>query len=450
MPEIHPQVESFASLKVIGLGGGGGNAIQRMIEAEINGVDFIAVNTDAQDLHHSNAPEKIHIGKNVTRGLGAGMDPDLGRQAAEENKEDIESSMEGADMVFLVGGLGGGTASGSIPVVAEMARQSGALTVGVVTKPFTFEGNQRSNISMDSLEELEGNVDTLITIPNDRILNLIDSKTTLEEAFRMVDNVLLRAVQGIADLITLPGIINVDFADVRAIMRDAGSALMGIGTGTGDERASEAAKKAINSPLLEVSIDGAQGVLFNISGGEDLKMTEVNKAAQAITENIDPDAKVIFGAVRNESLPKGQLQITVIATGFEGSQMPRKEPIKEVREIYEVSGQQQSTAQPKQSAGQDRERTGRNEQEGKQVEPESNRDPARPKAPVYANRHERSGRGEESSQDGSERSEQNRGSFRRSQFEVESKPIKEEEDSDGEEDFEVPAFIRKRLKEIDE
>lgn len=416
MPEIHPQVESFASIKVVGLGGGGGNAIQRMVEAGLKGVDFIAINTDAQDLHHLNVPEKYHIGKNVTRGLGAGMDPDLGRQSAEEDREEIEGAIEGADMVFLVAGLGGGTGSGTVPVVAEMARQSGALTVAVVTKPFSFEGAQRANIALDALEELEGNVDTLITIPNDRILNLIDSKTTLEEAFRLVDNVLLRAVQGISELITLPGIINVDFADVRAIMRDAGSALMGIGTGTGDERAVEAAKKAINSPLLEVSIDGAQGVLFNISGGEDLKMAEVNKAAQLITENIDPDAKVIFGAVRNDSLSKGQLQITVIATGFSGAQIARQEPIKEVREIFEVP-EPQPRARSLGAKSTDRQ-LGSQQEQSVTKQQEFLRESAKQRA-----------------------------SSRRSGFETESTPIKEE--GEAEEDFEVPAFIRKRLKELD-
>jgi cell division protein FtsZ len=411
MPEVHPQIESFASLKIIGFGGGGGNAVQRMFEAEVKGIDFIAVNTDAQDLHHCNVPEKLHIGKTVTRGLGAGMDPELGRQAAEESQEEIASALEGADMVFLVAGLGGGTGTGCIPVGAELARQAGALTVAVVTKPFSFEGSQRAQIAEDGLAELQGRVDTLITIPNDRILNVIDSKTSLLEAFQIVDDVLLRAVQGIAGLITLPGIINVDFADVKAIMKDAGSALMGIGRASGEERAIEAARQAINSPLLEVSIDGAQGVLFNITGGEDLKMSEVNKAAQTITETIDPEAKVVFGAVRNDDLPKGQLQVTVIATGFSGGQLPKRERIQEVREIYKVPSPVQAGSIP--SAA--RELPVEEEREAEPSE-DKLREPAFPRRPS---------------------------------FEAETRPIQEQDD-ETKSDIEVPAFIRKKLKELEQ
>ncbi len=316
MPHIKPDIETFAKIKVVGVGGGGNNAISRMVEAKIQGVEFIAINTDAQDLHHTAATLKIHIGKNVTRGLGAGMNPDLGRQSAEENKDDIHEALKGADMVFVTCGLGGGTGTGAAPVIAEAARASGALTVGVVTKPFGFEGLQRTRIAEEGLNNLKERVDTLITIPNDRLLNIIERKTTLLEAFAVVDSVLMQAVQGISDLVVKPGIVNVDFADVRAIMQDAGSALMGIGKGTGEERAIEAARLAVNSPLLEISIDGARGVLFCISGGEDMTMHEINEAAKVITDSIHPDAKVIFGAVLDPELKKGELKVTVIATGF--------------------------------------------------------------------------------------------------------------------------------------
>ncbi len=339
MPFIKPEVESFASIKVIGVGGSGGNAVEHMIEKGIRGVEFIAINTDAQDLHHTKANTKLHIGKNVTKGLGAGMDPELGRLAAEENKEDIEKIIEGADMVFITCGLGGGTGSGAGPIVAEIAKSLGALTVGVVTKPFSFEGSQRTQIAKEALEELQGKVDTLITIQNDRLLSIIEKKTTLREAFGIVDDVLRQAVQGISDLITYPGIINVDFADVRAIMQDAGSALMGIGVASGEERAVKAALAAIQSPLLEISIEGARGVLFNVSGNEDLTMAEVAQAAKQITDSIDPDAKVIFGVTYDESLKKGDIKITVIATGFDyqGQAQMRTGKIKEVREIYKSS-----------------------------------------------------------------------------------------------------------------
>lgn len=332
MPQIKPEVESFTSIKVIGVGGGGGNALDRMIEAAVKGVDFIAINTDAQDLHFSKSPDKIHIGKNVTRGLGAGMDPDLGAKAAEESKEEIARAMDGADMVFVTCGMGGGTGTGGAPVVAEIARSLGALTIGVVTKPFTFEGSQRMQLALEGIENLRSNVDTLITIPNDRLLSLIDKKTTLLEAFGIVDDILRQAVQGISDLITLPGVINVDFADVRAIMKNAGSALIGIGRGVGDDRAIEAARQAISSPLVEVAIDGAKGVLFTLSGGLDLGMAEITKAAEIITESVDPEAKIIFGAIPDSNMPKGELRVTVIATGFDKDRS--SERMREVREIY--------------------------------------------------------------------------------------------------------------------
>jgi cell division protein FtsZ len=317
MAEIKPDIETFAKIKVVGVGGSGCNAISRMIDSKIKGVEFVAINTDAQCLHHSKASEKVHIGKNLTKGLGAGMNPEIGRQAAEENRDEIQEVLKGSDMVFVTCGLGGGTGTGAAPIVAETAKELGALTVAVVTKPFSFEGSQRKSIAEEGLNNLKDRVDTLITIPNDKLLSIIDRKTTLINAFRIVDDVLRQGVQGISDLITKPGIVNVDFADVRAIMSDSGSALMGIGVASGDNRATEAAKAAINSPLLELSIDGAKGVLFNVSGSSDLTMLEINEAANIITENVDPNAKVIFGAVTDDQIRKGEVHITVIATGFD-------------------------------------------------------------------------------------------------------------------------------------
>ncbi len=316
MAQIKPPFETFARIKVVGCGGSGGNALARMIEARIHGVEFIAVNTDAQALHATNAPTKIHIGKSLTRGLGAGMNPETGRQAAEDTKEEIQNALKGSDMVFLATGLGGGTGTGATPVIAEIAREVGALTVAVVTKPFSFEGAQRARIAEEGWQNLRDRVDALITIPNDRLLSIIDRKTPLLESFAIVDDVLRQGVQGISDLITIPGVVNVDFADVKAVMTNSGSALMGIGRASGEDRAIEAAKMAINSPLLEVSIDGARGVLFNVSGGTDMAMAEINEAARIITEHIDPDAKVIFGAVLDDKLKKGELKVTVVATGF--------------------------------------------------------------------------------------------------------------------------------------
>lgn len=314
--EIKPKIQTIARIKVVGVGGSGHNAIHRMISSGINGVEFIAVNTDAQALHHSRADRKVQIGKQTTHGLGAGMNPETGRTAAEENKEEILEVLRGADMVFVTCGLGGGTGSGAAPIVAELAKSEGILTVGVVTKPFAFEGAKRREIAEKSLEELEENVDTIIVIPNDRILQIIDKKTSLLDAFRTVDDVLRQGVQGIADLVTTPGLINVDFADVKSVMQDAGSALMGIGKGSGENRAVEAARAAIDSPLLEVSIDGAKGVLFNITGGKDLGMYEVDEAAKIITKSVDQDAKIIFGAVIDETM-SDEIRITVIATGFD-------------------------------------------------------------------------------------------------------------------------------------
>jgi cell division protein FtsZ len=331
MAEIKPPVETFARIKVIGVGGSGGHAISRMIESKLKGVEFVAINTDAQDLHHNRAAEKVHIGKNLTKGLGAGMNPDVGRQAAEENRDEIQEVIKGADMVFVTCGLGGGTGSGASPIVAETAKELGALTVAVVTRPFGFEGAQRRAIAEEALENLKERVDTLITIPNDKLLQIIDKKTTLINSFKIVDDVLRQGVQGISDLITKPGVVNVDFADVKAIMAESGSALMGIGIGTGENRAQEAARAAINSPLLELSIDGAKGVLFNVSGSADLTMLEINEAANIITESIDPNAKVIFGAVVDDTIRKGEIQITVVATGFDAERL--ESPIEKLSRI---------------------------------------------------------------------------------------------------------------------
>ncbi len=318
MPEVKPDIETFAKIKVVGIGGSGGSALNRMIQSKIKGVEFIAFNTDLQALHYCLASQKLQLGKAVTRGLGAGMDPEMGRRAAEESQNEIRDLLKGADMVFITCGLGGGTGSGASSVVAEIARDVGALTVAVVTKPFSFEGAQRKDISERAHDELIDKVDTIITIPNDRILQLVDKKTSLLDAFNTVDDTLRQGVQGISEIITVPGLINVDFADVKAIMSHAGSALMGIGRASGESRAIEAAKSAIASPLLEISIDGAKGVLFTISGGASMSMHEVNEAAKVITGNVDPGAKVIFGAILDEGL-KDDIKITVIATGFSPS-----------------------------------------------------------------------------------------------------------------------------------
>ncbi len=316
MPKIEPEVAAFARIKVIGVGGSGKNAVNHMVNSKIKGVEFIVMNTDAQDLHHSLAQKKIHIGKNLTRGLGTGMNPELGRKAAEETKEEIQGVLKGADMVFIAGGMGGGTGTGAAPIVAGIAKGQGALTIGVVTRPFTFEGSHRGRIAELGLEELRKNVDALIIVPNDRILAVADKDTTFKSAFMMSDEILRQAVEGISDLITTPGIINVDFADIRAILSDSGSALLGIGSSSSDNRAEEAATAAINSPLLDISISGAKSVLFAIAGGDDLKMHEIQTAARIITEAIDPDARVIFGAIKDEKLKKNELKITVIASGF--------------------------------------------------------------------------------------------------------------------------------------
>ena len=313
------ELANFANIKVVGVGGSGGSAVTRMINSKLRGIEFIAINTDSQALAFNEAPIKIQIGKETTRGLGAGADPEVGRKSIEENKEEVYEALKGSDMVFVTCGMGGGTGTGAAPFVADIAKELGALTVGVVTKPFSFEGHRRMKLAELGIAEMKEKVDTLITIPNDRLLQVIDKKTSLFDAFGVVDDVLRQGVQGIADLIIYHGIINVDFADVKAIMSDAGSALMGIGHGSGDNRAIEAARAAIDSPLLELSIDGAKGILFNITGGPDLGMYEIDEAAKAITEAADADANIIFGAIIDEAM-QGEVKITVIATGFESEQ----------------------------------------------------------------------------------------------------------------------------------
>lgn len=318
MPQVVPAVETFARIKVIGVGGAGGAAINRMVEAGVGNVEFIAVNTDAQALHHSKAQTKIHIGKDATRGLGAGADPTVGQKAAQESIDEIKRVLEGADMVFVTIGAGGGTGSGAGHVVAEAAKEAGALVVGFATKPFAFEGEKRRRNAEAAIENLRGSVDTLIVIPNDRLLQTIDRQTPLMEAFKVADDVLRQGVQGISDLITVHGLINLDFADVKTVMSSAGSALMGIGRASGENRAIQAAQQAIESPLLEVSIDGARGILFNVIGGSDMSMHEINTAAETITAAADPDANIIFGATINAEL-EGEIIITVVATGFDAA-----------------------------------------------------------------------------------------------------------------------------------
>ncbi|OGY43752.1 MAG: cell division protein FtsZ [Candidatus Buchananbacteria bacterium RIFCSPHIGHO2_02_FULL_40_13] len=316
MPEIKPEVETFAKIKVVGVGGSGGSAINRMIASKIKGVEFIAVNTDVQALLHNNARHKLHIGESTTKGLGAGMDPNIGLQAAQESINELRDLLKGSDMVFVTCGLGGGTGTGASPVIAQVAKELGALVIAVVTKPFSFEGVQRTEIAERGYKELESRVDTIITIPNDKIFQIIDKKTSLLDAFKIVDDVLRQGIQGISEAITIPGLINVDFADIKAIMNNAGSALMGIGEATGENRAVVAAKKAISSPLLDISIDGARGVLFIFIGSPSLTMNEINEAANVITENADANAKIIFGTVIDDNM-KDKVRVTVIATGFD-------------------------------------------------------------------------------------------------------------------------------------
>ena len=322
---LRSDAEHFALIKVIGVGGGGSNAVNRMIRAEMMGVEFIAVNTDAQALLQSDAPHKIRIGDKLTRGLGAGADPSVGQRAAEEDSEKIYEALKDADMIFITAGMGGGTGSGAAHVIAEIAKDLGALTVGVITKPFSFEGVRRKLVAEQFSELLKEKCDTLITIPNDRLREVVDKKTSILDAFRVVDDVLRQGVQGISDLITVPGLINLDFADVKTIMRDAGSSMMGIGIGTGDNRAVEAARAAVMSPLLEVNITGARGILFNVTGGSDLGLFEVNEAAEVIKEAADPEANIIFGTVIDDRM-RDEVKVTVIATGFDATRKARPQP----------------------------------------------------------------------------------------------------------------------------
>jgi cell division protein FtsZ len=308
---------SVAKIKVIGVGGGGGNAVNRMIASDVIGVEFWTVNTDAQALFQSAAPKRLQMGQKLTRGLGAGGNPAIGQKAAEESRDEIAAALEGTDLVFITAGMGGGTGTGAAPIVAEVAKELGALTVGVVTRPFLFEGRRRTSQADEGIAALQSRVDTLIVIPNDKLLSVISEQTPVQEAFRVADDILRQGVQGISDIITIPGLVNVDFADVRAVMADAGSALMGIGVGSGKSRAREAAVAAISSPLLESSVEGARGVVFNITGGTDLTLHEVNAAAETIYEVVDPNANIIFGAVIDERM-QGEIRITVIATGFTG------------------------------------------------------------------------------------------------------------------------------------
>jgi cell division protein FtsZ len=318
---MYDSVENFARIKVLGMGGGGSNAVNRMIQEGIQGVEVVAVNTDSQALMLSDAPMRIRIGEKLTKGLGSGGDPEIGRKASEESSDDLYEIMRGADMIFLTAGMGGGTGTGATPIAASIAREVGALTIGVVTRPFTFEGSRRAKVAEDGIEQLKQEVDTLIVIPNDRLLQIVDKRASLQEAFRVADDVLRQGIQGISELITVPGLINLDFADVRSIMSEGGAALMAVGHGSGDNRAVDAAQMAISSQLLDVTIDGARGILFNVTGGADLSLFEVNEAAEIIRQTAHPEVNIIFGAVIDESLDD-QVHITVVATGFDTTVAP--------------------------------------------------------------------------------------------------------------------------------
>jgi cell division protein FtsZ len=384
---ITPKIETFARIRVLGVGGSGCNAIHRMKEVGIDKVEFIGINTDAQALLHSQADRKVHIGRKTTGGLGTGMNPEVGRASAEESREEIAEAIKNSDMVFITCGLGGGTGTGASPIVAEVAQKAGILTVAVVTKPFSFEGVKRREIADRGMEELRAHVDTIITIPNDRVLQIIDKKTPLLQAFRTVDDVLRQGVAGIAELVTIPGLVNVDFADVRTIMSNAGSALMGIGMGKGENRALDAARASIGSPLLEMSIDGARGVLFNITGGKSLTMHEVDEAARFITKSVDPDAKIIFGAVIDEEMDD-EVKITVVATGFEDG--GRKKPMDAVAAPVAMPA---GLSMPL------------DDEEENRVKPPKTR------RPMFSTR-----------------------------------PIEETKPADDQDDFDIPAFIRKKMK----
>lgn len=338
-------LENFAQIKVVGVGGGGSNAVNRMIQSELRGVEFYVVNTDAQALLFSQAPNRIRIGDKVTKGLGAGGNPVVGAKAAEESSEELYESLRGADMIFITCGMGGGTGTGAAPIIAQISKEIGALTVGVVTRPFSFEGNRRKGAADEGIARFKEHVDTLITIPNDRLLQVADRKTSMVDAFRIADEVLRQGIQGISDLITVPGLINLDFADVKSIMSDAGSALMAVGRGTGDNRCVDAAKQAVESPLLELSIEGARGVLFNITGGEDLGILEIYEAAEIIQQAADPEANIIFGAVIDPRM-NGDVKLTVIATGFDAIRKPALKPLGQQLQQRPTQPQQEQYAPP--------------------------------------------------------------------------------------------------------
>lgn len=361
MFDFEMDMEQLAQIKVIGVGGGGSNAVNRMIENGLQGVDFIAVNTDAQALHLSKAEKKLQLGGKLTRGLGAGANPEIGKKAAEESREQLEEVLTGSDMVFITAGMGGGTGTGAAPVIAEVAKELGALTVGVVTRPFSFEGRKRQNQAISGISALKEKVDTLIVIPNDRLLEMVDKNTPMLEAFREADNVLRQGVQGISDLIATPGLINLDFADVKTVMSEKGSALMGIGVATGENRAAEAAKKAISSPLLETSVDGAQGVLMNITGGTNLSLYEVHEAAEIVSEACDAEVNMIFGSIINENL-KDEIVVTVIATGFEET-AEAKQP--------QSRTMQQQNARPQQPKEEPKRTEGRQQTRQKEEQPDT-------------------------------------------------------------------------------
>jgi cell division protein FtsZ len=348
----HTSLDGAARIIVLGVGGGGSNAVNRMIQSGVRGIEFVAINTDTQALARSEAGIRIHIGEKLTRGLGAGGNPSVGEKAAEESAEQIADLVRDADMVFIAAGMGGGTGTGAAPIIAQICKDQGALTVGVVTKPFTFEGRRRAKNAEDGIEQLRERVDTLITIPNDRLLEVIDRKTTLEQAFMEVDDVLRQGIQGISELITEPGLINLDFADVKSIMSDSGGALMAIGRGTGETRAQDAARMAISSPLLDISMEGAKGVLLNITGGIDLALSEINEAADVVAQAADPEANIIFGAVIDPSL-ENEVKITVIATGFDVTQrQPRVTPaFRRARPSYPAGNIEQPLAEPPASTG---------------------------------------------------------------------------------------------------
>jgi cell division protein FtsZ len=327
MSELLPMADNFASIKVVGIGGGGGNAVNRMIEEGLGGVEFIAINTDAQALMLSKAKTRVRIGDKLTRGLGAGGNPEIGRKAAEESSDELYEVLRGADMVFITSGMGGGTGTGGAPIIAQVAKELGSLTIGVVTRPFTFEGSRRIQAAESGIESLKSQVDTLIVIPNDRLLQIVDKRASLQDAFRQADDVLRQGIQGISELITVPGLINLDFADVRTIMSEGGAALMAVGRASGEDRARKAAEEAISSSLLDVTIDGARGILFNVTGGPNMSLFEVNEAAAIIKETSHPDVNLIFGAVIDENMGD-EVRITVIATGFEQSRVTTRRPVK--------------------------------------------------------------------------------------------------------------------------